>query len=174
MHFLPESTFMPTKIVPSISAARRCFADQDFDVAMINSPLPDEPGIRFAADVAVSHESVVLLHVKNDIHDDIYIKAAPYGVFTLAKPLSAQVMANAVRWLISARECIRKYEKKTLSIEEKMKDFRLVNRAKWILITEQDMTEQEAHRSIEKQAMDQCISRGEIAQEVIDAYSDHS
>lgn len=130
MHLLPESTFMPTKIVPSISAARRCFADQDFDVVMINSPLPDEPGIRFAADVAVSHESVVLLLVKNDIHDDIYSKVAPYGVFTLAKPLSAQVMANAVRWMISARECIRKYEKKTLSIEEKMKDFRLVNRAK--------------------------------------------
>lgn len=36
------------------------------------------------------------------------------------------------------------------------------------------MTEQEAHRSIEKQAMDRCISRREIAQEIIDAYSDHS
>ncbi|MBO5065156.1 MAG: ANTAR domain-containing protein [Clostridia bacterium] len=55
----------------------------------------------------------------------------------------------------SARERLRKSEKKALSIEE----IRIVNRAKWLLISELKMDEQGAHRYIEKQAMDRCISK---------------
>ena len=77
----------------------------------------------------------------------------------------------ALDWLASARERLRKFEKKTLSIEEKMAEIRLVNKAKWLLIGELHMDEPDAHRYIEKQAMDRCISRREIAEEIIKTYS---
>ena len=53
------------------------------------------------------------------------------------------------------------------AIEEKMEEIRLVNRAKWLLIGELNMTEQEAHRYIEKQAMDRCVSRKIIAEQIL-------
>ena len=62
-------------------------------------------------------------------------------------------------------------QKKTLSIEEKMEQIRLVNRAKWLLIGELKMSEPDAHRYIEKQAMDRCVSRREIAENIIKTYS---
>ena len=71
----------------------------------------------------------------------------------------------------SARERLRKSEKKALSIEEKMEEIRIVNRAKWLLISELKMDEQGAHRYIEKQAMDRCVSKREIAEEIIETYS---
>ena len=71
----------------------------------------------------------------------------------------------------SARERLRKSEKKALSIEEKMEEIRIVNRAKWILIRELKLNEQEAHRYIEKQAMDRCVSKKVIAEEIIKTYS---
>ena len=52
-----------------------------------------------------------------------------------------------------------------------MQEIRLVNRAKWILIGSLKMTEGEAHRYIEKQAMDRCVPRREIAEEIIRTYS---
>ena len=58
-------------------------------------------------------------------------------------------------------------EQKTASIEEKMAEIRLVNRAKWLLIQQHGMTEAEAHRFIEKQAMDRCVKRKVIAEEII-------
>ncbi|MBR6052916.1 MAG: ANTAR domain-containing protein, partial [Clostridia bacterium] len=64
----------------------------------------------------------------------------------------------------------RKNQKKTLSIEEKMNEIRLVNRAKWLLISELKMTEANAHRYIEKQAMDRCVSRRRVAEEIIKTY----
>ena len=54
-------------------------------------------------------------------------------------------------------------ETKNLSVEEKMEEIRLVNRAKWILIEQLKMNEPDAHRHIEKQAMDRCVSKKEIA-----------
>ena len=61
-------------------------------------------------------------------------------------------------------------EKKTASIEEKMEEIRLVNRAKWLLIGQLKMTETEAHRYIEKQAMDRCVTRREIAESILSTY----
>ena len=52
-----------------------------------------------------------------------------------------------------------------------MAEIRLVNKAKWLLIGELHMDEPDAHRYIEKQAMDRCISRREIAEEIIKTYS---
>ena len=52
-----------------------------------------------------------------------------------------------------------------------MEEIRLVNRAKWLLITELKMTEPDAHRYIEKQAMNLCVPRRVIAEDIIKTYS---
>ena len=83
------------------------------------------------------------------------------------KPL----MLQALKWMESSRERLRQFEKKSLSIEEKMAEIRLVNKAKWILISELTMSEPEAHRYIEKQAMDRCTARRSIAEEIIKTYT---
>ena len=51
--------------------------------------------------------------------------------------------------------------------EEKMQEIRLVNRAKWLLISKDGLTEDEAHHRIEKLAMDRCITKREIAEYII-------
>ena len=51
-----------------------------------------------------------------------------------------------------------------------MKEIRIVNRAKWLLVSELKMTEPDAHRYIEKQAMDRCVSKRQIAEEIIKTY----
>ena len=81
------------------------------------------------------------------------------------------MLLTALGWMASTRERLKKSEKKTLSIEEKMEEIRLVNRAKWLLIGEIKMDEQKAHRYIEKLAMDRCVSKREIAEEIIKTYT---
>ncbi len=162
--------FSPVNTVNNISAAKRAISERDFDIVIINSPLPDDYGLRFAIDTVSSYNTVVLFLARAEQYEDAYDKLAEHGVFLLQKPISRAVMDIASGWLISARERIRKTEKKTLSIEEKMNEIRIVNRAKWLLISELKMTEQDAHRYIEKQAMDRCVSRKQIAEEIIKTY----
>ncbi len=168
---LPESTYDPVLTVSSVSAAKRAIAERVFDFVMINSPLPDDPGTRFAIDACASKGTVVLLLVRSDIHAEMYDKVVEHGVFTLPKPTSKPTIAQALSWMASARERLRKLEKKTLSIEEKMEEIRLVNRAKWLLISQLQMSEPDAHRHIEKQAMDLCISKKAVAENILQAYS---
>ncbi len=168
---LLESNYSPTQIVSNISAAKRALAERDFDYVIINSPLPDGVGTRFAIDTCSSGNVVVLLLVRTELHADIYDKVAEHGVFTLSKPTAKPILATALSWMASARERLRKTEKKTLSIEEKMEEIRIVNRAKWLLISELQMEEPEAHRYIEKQAMDQCVTRKAVAEEIVKKYS---
>ena len=56
-------------------------------------------------------------------------------------------------------------------LEDKMEEMRLVNRAKWLLISELKMTEGDAHHYIEKRAMDLCVSKKEVAKDIIKIYS---
>ena len=168
---LPGSHYSPVKTVTSISAGRRAWSERSYDYVLINSPLPDDTGVRFAIDLSSSQGTVVLLFVKAEIHDDILGKVVEHGVFTLSKPLSRSVLTTALNWMASARERLRKSEKKALSFEEKMEEIRIVNRAKWLLISELKMEEPQAHRYIEKQAMDRCISKKEAAQEILKIYS---
>ena len=168
---LPESKYYPVNTVSSISAAKRAIAERAFDFVLINSPLPDDSGIHFAIDTCTLRETAVLLLARNDIHDEIYDKVAEYGVFTLAKPTSKPIMALALRWMASTRAQLRKLETKSLSVEEKMEEIRIVNRAKCLLISELKMSEPDAHHYIQKQAMDRCISRSEAAERIIITYS---
>lgn len=52
-------------------------------------------------------------------------------------------------------------EEKTATIEERMAEIRLVNRAKWALIDKQGMTEQEAHRYIENRPWTGALRAGQ-------------
>ncbi len=167
---LPASHFDPVRYVSGISAAKRLMSEREFDLVIINSPLPDDIGTGFAIDVSSSKSTVALVIVRTDILETLRDKLTASGVFYLPKPLSSQTFSLALDWMMSARERLRKMENKTLSIEEKMAEIRLVNRAKWLLITELKMEEPQAHRFIEKQAMDRCISRRAVAEEIIKTY----
>ena len=105
--------------------------------------------------------------LRSETYEEITARVTSHGVFTLQKPFTKALAETALSWLISARERLRKTEKKTLSLEEKMEEIRLVNRAKWLLIEQKGMDEPTAHRYIEKQAMDRCITRRAVAEEII-------
>lgn len=168
---LPCSEYWPVCFVSNIAAARRELLGRAYDLIIINAPLPDDPGTRFAIDACAQSSAVVLLLVRSDVYDEISAKVTPQGVFTLPKPTSTQTLRQGLKWMTCARERLRRLEKKTTTIEEKMEQIRLIDRAKWLLIEDLKMTEDEAHHYIEKQAMDRCTSRREIAQKIIDTYS---
>lgn len=167
---LPESKYSPVQIVSSFSLAKRMLLERSFDFILINTPLPDDFGTRFAIEISANKGTVILLLVRNEVYEEVCDKVTEYGILTLPKPASKQMVVHTLNFMAGIRERLRKLEKKSLSMEEKMEEIRLVNRAKWVLIGELKMTEADAHRYIEKQAMDRCVSRREIAEEIISTY----
>ena len=167
---LPYSEYYPVNYVANIAAAKRELLARSYDLVLINAPLPDDFGTRFAIDTSGRADCAVLLFLRSEVYEEVNLKVQPYGVFTLQVPTPVQTLKQALQWMTAARERLRRLEKKTVSMEEKMEEIRLVNRAKWILIEQLKMTEAEAHRFIEKQAMDRCAAKKEIALGIIKTY----
>ena len=170
MPLLPMTDYWPVTIVHSISEARRRVVDTEFDIVLINAPLPDDFGMRLAIDICTNSGAGVLLLVKNDLFNDIYAKVVGYGVITLSKPTNSQMVTQNLRILCATRERMRQMQARQATVEEKIEEIRLVNRAKWLLIECLSMTEPEAHRYIEKQSMDERISKREVAENIIKTY----
>lgn len=167
---LPVTDYWPVTYADSVGLARRRLLECAYDIVLINAPLTDDFGMRLAIDICSSSQAGVLLFVKNELHDEIYSKVVEYGVMTISKPTSTQMVAQSLRLLCAVRERLRRMEERQLTVQEKIDEIRLVNRAKWLLIEKMHMTENEAHRYIEKQSMDLRISKCEIAEDVIKTY----
>ena len=163
---MKERPYFDCSLTQSVASAKMMFNEQSFDIVFINAPLPDEDGVRFAVDRSAGKCSVLLM-VRNEYYPEIFMKVCPHGVFTLPKPPTRQLVMQAFDWLESSCERLRKLEKRSISLEEKMQEIRLVNRAKWLLISKDGLTEEEAHHRIEKLAMDRCITKREIAEYII-------
>ncbi|MBQ6052346.1 MAG: ANTAR domain-containing protein [Clostridia bacterium] len=167
---LPPAKYDPVKTVSGVSSAKRALAERDYDFVIVNSPLPDEDGMRFSIDTCGKKSTVVLLIVRSEQYDEFFDRAAEFGVFLISRPLSRASVTLAFDWMASARERLRLTEKTVISVEQKMDEIRIVNRAKLLLISELKMAETDAHRYIEKQAMDRCIQKRLVAEEIIKTY----
>ncbi len=167
---LPVTDCWPVETAHSVGEARRCLLAREYDLVLINAPLPDEFGSELAADVSARSSAGVLLFVKSDSFDEVAARMTESGVLTLAKPAPMNLVEQALRMLRAMRERLRRLEEGQLTVEERIKGIRMVSRAKWLLIGKRGLGEEEAHRYIEKTAMDRGVSARKIAEEIIASY----
>ncbi len=167
---LPENEFGPVRFAKNEGEARRKLADMNFDTVIINTPLVDDFGTGLALDVAADTRSGALMFVKDELYDDVTDRVIDYGVLTMSKPVSASMVHQVFKIMYAMQERFRRMEKKAATLEEKMEEIRLINHAKWTLIQHMKLTEAEAHKLIEKQAMDTRRTKREIAEGIIRTY----
>ncbi len=164
--------FTTINFVKSGSLARRSVMEKEYDIIVVNSPLPDETGIDLALDTAEKSRVSILLVVPKEIYEDVLERVTDLGVLVLPKPFPKGRVDKAVRFLAAIQKKSLKLEKKVLSIEEKMEELRLVSRAKILLVEKKNMSEDEAHRYIGKAAMDNGLSRKRIAEKILEDIED--
>lgn len=169
MDLLPSGEFEPILKARSAGEAKRMLIADSVDIVIINTPLPDEYGVELALDLSEGIMGIMLL-VKSDNYNEVSYKVENNGILTLAKPNSKQVVYSSIKLLSAMSVKLNKLEKKNRTLQEKMADIRIVNRAKWLLIENLNMTEKDAHYYIEKQAMDMRLSRKEVAENIIRTY----
>lgn len=156
--------------VKSASLARRRLLERGYDVVIINTPVADEFGVELASDIAEKYNCGIILTLPSEIFDDVTEQVVDGGVLTIARPISAAAIMRGIRFLNGVQRKFKNVEKKALTLEEKMDEIRVVNKAKWLLIQNKMISEDEAHRLIGKQAMNSGISRRAAAEMIINKY----
>lgn len=158
-------------VLKTAGEARRLILEQDFDLVIINAPLQDETGESLAQHIAVKGLSQVILVVKSEYFDVISSACENDGVLTISKPVDRAIFWSALKLAGSVQSRLKRMQTEDGKVKQKIEDIRIINRAKWILITHFSMSEQEAHRFIEKQAMDMRSSKRSIAEGILNTYA---
>ncbi|MCL2093366.1 MAG: ANTAR domain-containing protein [Treponema sp.] len=154
----------------SAGEGRRLLLEKDFDLVFINSPLPDENGEDLARHVASQGLCQVILAVKSEIYPAVTAVCEGDGVFTLAKPISPESLRQIISLARTVRSRLANFQVENEGLKQKIEDILIIDRAKNILISSARMSEQEAHRYIEKKAMDQRISKRQVSEGIIHDY----
>lgn len=169
---LPPTDYWPVDTAGSAGEARRRLLAERYDLVLVHAPLPDEFGAGLAADICRSSGAGALLMVRQDVYEDVCARVMEDGVMVLPIPTSERMMAQTLRMMCASRERLRRLEEKQVTVEEKIEEIRMMNRAKWLLIDRLGMKEDEAHRYLEKQAMDLRVPLRKAAENVILTYEE--
>lgn len=80
---LPMTDFWPVDYAASVSEARRRLLDTEYDLVLINAPLPDDFGARLATGLCADTGAGVLLFVKAAQYEEVCAKVLEQGVMTI-------------------------------------------------------------------------------------------
>ena len=167
---LNSQQFSRITTTQNCAEARRDLIGKAFDLIIIDSPLPDELGDDFALYAAEQTSAGIILIVNGEILSDISENVEDSGVFVLPKPVSPDFFYQSVKLLVASRRRVMSLENENQKLQKKIEEIRLIDRAKCILIQYLNMTEPQAHRYIEKQAMDLRQSRLVTAENILKTY----
>ena len=87
----PLAVFSPVNTVSNVSAAKRAISERDFDIVVVNPPLPDD-SLRFAVDTVDTSGSVLLYLARAEQYANVYDLLAEHGVFVVQKPVPMSVL----------------------------------------------------------------------------------
>lgn len=167
---LDRMDFDPITLICDTGQARRLLTHDSFDIVIINSPPGDAGGHELALDIAEGSSAGVLLAVPAELYDETRYRVEGAGVFTIAKPLSPAMFHAALALVRATVRRLSALEEENRRLRRKIEELRTIDRAKWALITAEGMSEAEAHRYIEKGAMDSRMTRMDFALALLDEY----
>lgn len=167
LHTYGYSNFTATS---SGSEARRLTNSQEYGLIVVNTPLTDEFGSELAIALAENTSSGIILLCKADIADDVSDKVGDYGVCVVSRPINKSVLHQSLRLVEATRSRVLGLKRENSKLMVKIDEMRHINRAKFVLMQYLGLPEPEAHRYIEKQAMDTRSTRKEIALRILAMY----
>ena len=164
---LAEMGYARPVILPSGAEARRRMPDADFDLIVVNAF-----GHELCMDAVASTDAGVVFLVKAAQAEQLLAPLNEQGVLLLSKPFSNTLFVQAMHMAAASNHRLQRLRQENARLQDKISQIRLVSRAKCCLVEHAHLTEAEAHRRIEKLAMDTRRDRTEIAQEILDSYED--
>ena len=174
---IKNSTLISAMLIPPLfevtltsdfNEARRLCAERVYNIVIVD--FADGEGTDFAVDIS-GYTSTILLLAPTQHFDQISYRVEPFGILTITSPFDQFYIYNMIKIAIAVQYKVQVLSSQTTKLKVKMEEIRLINRAKMVLMQNLNMTEQDAHRYIEKEAMDRCIKKIAVAEQVIKTYA---
>lgn len=150
--------------------ARNTILNNEFDICIVDSPLKDELGKNLSIHIAKNSITQVVFCVDLDVHEKLSDEVSRFGVIPITKPFDRKMFLKYLNMCVATSAKLKKLNEKNKKLSATIEDIKIVDRAKCLLISYLNMTEPEAHKYIEKQAMDTRQSKRVVATNILRTY----
>lgn len=150
--------------------ARKMIFSEEFELILILISEKKHNVTDFAVFAAENTYSGIIAAASEKDFEAALKRLEPYGVFVIKSPFKGERLRETVRLLKTAAKRYPTLLKQNRELHGRLDEVKLIGRAKCLLMENLKMSEKQAHRYIEKQAMDMRESRAKIAENILKTY----
>ncbi|MDO5792889.1 MAG: ANTAR domain-containing protein [Turicibacter sp.] len=140
------------------------------EVVIVDEDLPGMSIISLVETLIHERQAVLLI---GKSYQKFYYRQDPYFEFC-EKPIQTIVLVTMLRVLSKYGQTVRQLESKVNQLEKEKRTEKAIRLAKRVLQQHENMTEDEAHRYIQKRSMELRISKLELSERIIKSYKKNS
>lgn len=171
--FIRESFKCSPKLVESAYQAKMYLeGEHSLELAVINSPLMDEPGFELAEYIIDKTAANCIYMVKEENAEKLSERAEKIGIIIVSKPFSKTLLYQLIKTVeIAVNRSLRLYHENQ-RLEERIDEIQTIDKAKFMLMQYKGMTEESAHAYLEQYAMNKRKKKSLAALAIIDKLSE--
>ena len=155
-----------SEISTGSEARRIILSENPPELIIINTPLSDEFGSELAESASEEANAKTILLCSGNIADDLADRLSAYDILVLSKPIDRDTLRNGISLLDTDTAPFADIDESD-EVLRRINDIRLINKAKSSLMKCMKFTEPQAHRYLEKQAMNSRCTRRKAAEKII-------
>ena len=169
--FAAEQPALALVTADGLDEAERKLAQLDPALVVWQCDAPGLPALRQCVRLAEISEAVFLLLVRPGTYEAVWQFVQAAGICVMSWPAPQEVFRQTLRNLLLLKKSLRAMQEKTDQLQSQLQDMKRIQKAKSLLMNQLGMSEADAHRWIEKAAMDRCVKKREIAETIIRMYA---
>lgn len=169
--FAAEQPALALVTADGLDEAERKLAQLDPALVVWQCDAPGLPALRQCVRLAEGSEAVFLLLVRPGTYEAVWRFVQAAGICVMSWPAPQEVFRQTLRNLLLLKKSLRAMQEKTDQLQSQLQDMKRIQKAKSLLMNQLGMSEADAHRWIEKAAMDRCVKKREIAETIIRMYA---
>ncbi len=169
--FAAEQPALALVTADGLDEAERKLAQLDPALVVWQCDAPGLPALRQCVRLAEGSEAVFLLLVRPGTYEAVWQFVQAAGICVMSWPAPQEVFRQTLRNLLLLKKSLRAMQEKTDQLQSQLQDMKRIQKAKSLLMNQLGMSEADAHRWIEKAAMDRCVKKREIAETIIRMYA---
>ena len=169
--FAAEQPALALVTADGLDEAERKLAQLDPALVVWQCDAPGLPALRQCVRLAEGSEAVFLLLVRPGTYEAVWQFVQAAGICVMSWPAPQEGFRQTLRNLLLLKKSLRAMQEKTDQLQSQLQDMKRIQKAKSLLMNQLGMSEADAHRWIEKAAMDRCVKKREIAETIIRMYA---
>ena len=151
----------------SVQEARRAIEREKIALMILFTPLKDGEEIPRLLDMADRRMIASVYIVSKEVYGEVVYRTEGRNVFVVAYPLQMDQVMQIVAFLYQVQQRFYMVLGEQERLQKQLQDIQIISRVKCLLVERRDMTEEEAHHYIEREAMNAGLTKREAAMKIM-------